>query len=69
MVKYLEDLRFVIGLFFAILGVLLMTVGTINASTYPDGLRLNLWSGAAMGIFAAVMISLSVFFPLEAEGH
>ncbi len=65
MIKYLEDLRFVIGLFFAILSCLLVTLGLVDPSTYPDGLRLNLWAGTAMGIFASLMLALSVAFPLE----
>lgn len=63
--RLIQDLRFVIGLFFAIVGGLLLAVGITNQAPYPDGLRLNLWAGSLMAIFATLMILLSVLVPTD----
>jgi len=60
--RLLEDLRFIIGLLFAILGLLVLgaallhppAAGTVNA---------NLVGGLAMTVFAALMLALAVFSP------
>jgi hypothetical protein len=58
------DIKYPIGLMFAILGVLLTIYGfaTINdAAMYQKsfGINLNLWSGVFMTIFGGIMLLLS----------
>jgi hypothetical protein len=58
------DIKYPIGLMFAILGVLLTIYGfaTINDATMYQksfGINLNLWSGISMTIFGSVMLLLS----------
>ena len=50
----LFDLRFVIGLFFLIIGILL-----IAYSFFIIGFAINQWSGSIFILFGAIMIFLS----------
>ena len=52
--RLIEDLRFVIGVFFAIISCILALAGAIN------GTSLNLQVSGIMGIFALFMIVSSV---------
>jgi hypothetical protein len=58
--KLLEDLRFIIGLLFAILGLLVLGAGLLHAPTAPGALNANLLGGAAMTAFAVVMLALAL---------
>jgi hypothetical protein len=54
------DLRVPTGWFFALLGVILLAVGTIEAPKAPMlDLNVNLYAGAAMLLFGGVMLWLS----------
>ncbi len=62
--RFLEDLRFIIGLLFAIIGLLVLGAGVLHpAAAAPGTLNANLVGGAAMTLFAALMILLAVFAP------
>lgn len=58
-IRRLEDLRFVIGLFFGIIAVILIGTGLFR------GDLLNLITGLSMGSFSALMIWISVHSPIE----
>jgi hypothetical protein len=58
--RLLEDLRFVIGAFFAILSCILAATGALHPPTDPTATNLNLAVGGIMGIFAIFMITLSI---------
>ena len=58
--RLLEDLRFVIGVFFAILSCILAVTGMLNPPADPSASNLNLAVGGIMGIFAVFMIVLSL---------
>ena len=60
MMKLLEDLRFVIGLLFAILGLLVLGAGLLHPPTAPGDLNANVVGGVAMTGFAAVMLLLAL---------
>lgn len=53
----LFDLRFVIGSFFAIVGLLLLIYGFMNEGETKS---INTWCGAAFVLFGIVMIVLSL---------
>lgn len=54
MVDKFLDLRFVIGLFFVLTGLLLLLYGWLHPATTA-----NLWSGGLFVIFGGIMILLS----------
>lgn len=53
----LFDLRFVIGLFFTIIGVLLLVYGFMGKDA--SGGTVNLLTGGAFGLFGLLMIAFS----------
>jgi hypothetical protein len=55
----LLDLRFVIGVFFATLSVLLLGYSFFAAGLMDDAKAVNRWCGVALGVFGVVMIILS----------
>jgi len=55
--KKLLDLRFVIGLFFAIIGSLLLIYSFLSSSEETQAV--NQWSGVVFVVFGIVMILLS----------
>ncbi len=57
LIRLMEDLRFVIGVFFAILSCILAFVG---ANPNLAGGALDLQVAGLMGIFAAAMIGLAL---------
>jgi hypothetical protein len=61
MMKLLEDLRFVIGLLFAILGLLVLGAGLLHPATAPGTLNANIVGGVTMTAFAALMLALALF--------
>lgn len=58
--RLLEDLRFIIGLLFAILGLLVLGAGVLHP---PEAgtTNANLVGGLAMTAFAVLMLALAVF--------
>jgi hypothetical protein len=63
--RHLNDLRFIIGVFFGIVGVILMATGATDTSGDAEAIHLNLVSGAAMFLIAATMLALSLFKPID----
>jgi hypothetical protein len=68
MMKLLEDLRFVIGLLFAILGLLVLGAGLLHPTAEPGALNANIVGGVAMTVFAAVMLGLALYARSKGEG-
>jgi hypothetical protein len=64
MARLLEDLRFFIGTFFLIIGVLLVIEG-LRVGTLVEGYNLNLWTGIVFILFSSVALVLSVRKLLE----
>ena len=60
MMKLLEDLRFVIGLLFAILGLLVLGAGLLHPAGEPGALNANIVGGVTMTVFAALMLTLAL---------
>lgn len=58
--KLLEDLRFIIGLLFGILGLLVLGAGLLHPPAAPGVVNANLLGGIAMTAFAAVMLALAL---------
>lgn len=59
--KRLLDLRFVIGLFFLIIGLLLLLYYLFTDRAIVDASTVNLWCGAGFLGFGAFMLALSFF--------
>lgn len=55
----LLDLRFVIGLFFVLLALLLLGHSFFSAETSESARTVNRWCGAVFGIFGVLMVVLS----------
>ena len=56
------DLRLPLGLIFAIFGVILVAVGLVGGPAMVAqslGVNINLWWGAVMLVFGAVMLALA----------
>lgn len=58
--RLLEDLRFIIGLLFAILGLLVLGAGLLHPPAAPGALNANLLGGVVMTAFAMVMLALAL---------
>ncbi|MFQ5445586.1 MAG: hypothetical protein ACE5FF_01520 [Saprospiraceae bacterium] len=52
----LSDLRFIIGLFFALAGALLLVLAYTASGNKEFGHSLNLYAGLAMFVFGAFML-------------
>ena len=52
----LNDLRFIIGLFFAMVGALLVVLAFALSYDKGFGKNLNLYAGLAMLVFGAIML-------------
>ncbi|HTS77661.1 MAG TPA: hypothetical protein VMG40_15730 [Bryobacteraceae bacterium] len=63
----MTDLRFPIGLFFAILGLILIAMPGMHARL--SDAPVNLYSGASMLIFGAVMLWLALRKRHDGEGN
>jgi hypothetical protein len=61
MARLIEDLRFVIGLFFLIISVILLGLGLFSSELPAHGMNLNLGAGAVMAVFSALMLTLAVY--------
>jgi putative Mn2+ efflux pump MntP len=55
----LLDLRFVIGLFFTLIGLLLLLQGFLSADTAEGAQTINRWAGLVFTAFGVLMILLS----------
>jgi hypothetical protein len=55
----LLDLRFVIGLFFTIIGLLLLIQSITGTTALETGESINRWTGVVFGLFGVFMILLS----------
>jgi len=65
----LFDLRYLIGGLFAVYGVILVVVGIIDGAAElakAQGVRINLWLGLAMLVFAALFLLWARLRPLRA---
>jgi len=60
-VRLLEDLRFIIGLLFLILGVLVLVAAPEARPAVGGGVNADLVGGVVMTVFAVLMIVLAVF--------
>lgn len=61
--KRLYDLRFVIGMFFLVVGVLLLAYGLIGGT--PESAEVNTWCGGIFTAFGILMLILAVKKPVE----
>jgi hypothetical protein len=59
------DLRFIIGLFFGSLAVILVGAFAFGPSDLVADIHVNLLVGCAMGLFAAVMLGWSFVRPMS----
>ena len=55
----LLDLRFVIGIFFTLIGLLLLLFSFFSAGEVEEGQRINRWTGLVFLVFGLLMIALS----------
>jgi hypothetical protein len=62
-VRRLEDLRFIIGLLFGIVGLLVLFASPAFRPALPGAINANLVGGVAMTAFAALMLALALFSP------
>ena len=58
MIKKLLDLRFVIGLFFLLVGLLLVAYSLLDAAKEKDAESIDRWCGIVFGLFGVFMICL-----------
>ncbi len=61
--RLLEDLRFIIGLLFGIIGVMVLAAGVFNPPAMPGVLNADLVGGAVMTAFAALRLGLARLAP------
>ena len=61
--RYLDDLRFIIGVVFAIIGLLVLFAGPRFQPAVAGAINANLVGGIAMTAFAALMLGLAIFSP------
>jgi hypothetical protein len=61
--KKLFDLRFVIGIFFLVIGVLILLYGFFDAAADP--MSVNKWCGVIFTLFGILMLILSLRKPIE----
>lgn len=59
--KRLDDLRFIIGLLFGILGLLVLFATPGYKPSVEGAVNANLVGGIAMTVFAALMLALALF--------
>lgn len=57
--KKLLDLRFVIGVFFVVMSILLLGYTFLSDATTDDARTVNRWCGAVFGVFGLLMVVLS----------
>ena len=64
------DIRRIIGGLFALYGVILILTGALGSHAVKHkaaGINIDLWSGVAMVIFAAIMIAWALLAPAAPE--
>lgn len=66
--KKLIDLRFVIGMFFAVVGCLLLIYHLAGSAKAAAAGSVNTWCGILFLVFGMGMIGLSYFQKLDEEG-
>ena len=66
--RLLDDLRFIIGLLFAIPGVLLLLASPAFLAPVPGAVNANLVGGVAMTAFAVLMLALAVLGARKSDG-
>ncbi len=59
--RLLDDLRFIIGLLFGIIGVMVLLAGIFNPPAAPGIVNADLVGGILMSAFAALMLLLAIF--------
>ena len=62
------DIRRIIGALFVLYGVILTVVGIVGSTavkTKAAGVNVNLWTGLAMLVFGALMITWALTRPVE----
>ena len=64
----LDDLRFIIGLLFAILGIVVLIAGLAGPAAAPGTANANLVGGVAMTSFAVLMLALALLGARKREG-
>lgn len=61
----ITDLRFAIGAFFTLVGIILLAVSWLNeAGATPSGIsstQINFWTGLLMLLFGGTMLCLALF--------
>ena len=57
--KKLLDLRFVIGVFFVVMSILLLGYSFLSDTSVEDARTVNRWCGAVFGVFGVLMVVLS----------
>jgi hypothetical protein len=61
LIRLVSDLRFVIGVFFGILALILLGVGAfLNPAAAVGDINLNLLTGAVMAVFSCLMVTLAL---------
>lgn len=55
----LFDLRFIIGLFFTVVGLMLLIYGLMTRNEVANAHEVNRWCGACFTLFGLIMIVLS----------
>jgi len=61
--KKLFDLRFVIGIFFIVIGILILLYGFFDPVSDP--MAVNKWCGFVFTLFGVLMLILSLRKPIE----
>lgn len=64
------DIRRIIGLLFTLYGLVLLITGIVGGHTVKHraaGINIDLWTGIAMLIFAAIMIAWALLRPVVPE--
>lgn len=61
--KRFYDLRFVIGIFFLVVGILLVAYGVFSSAS--EGMYVNKWCGIIFIAFSVFMLILSIKKPVE----
>jgi hypothetical protein len=64
---WIEDLRFIIGLFFAIVSIFLFIEGLISPAVETSEFNLNLIAGGYIGCFSVIMLGLGIWSRRETE--
>ena len=61
MLERFEDLRFSIGAFFLIVGLLLVAAGLVVEGSVVDGTNVNVMTGVGFFVFGLIPLSMALF--------